>query len=149
MTPSKCLRHKATRELFTWTGELNGRWFTVNMVGTALARIVKEKKLQPPHAPGFSLETWLNDESACLQKLLVKSRKNASNSRSAMDGAETQPWPELDPAEEKHLYLHDSSYMCGCDSDSRYICMSKNLCLAGLPSSPGQEAVDEFSGAFP
>ena len=76
------------------------------MVRAALARIVQEKRLQPPHTPGFSLETWLNDESICLQKLLVKSKKNASSSRSAMDDAETQPWPELDPSEGKRLYLH-------------------------------------------
>ena len=110
LVPSKSLRHKATRELFTFAHTLSGRWFTVKTVKASLQIILRDKYFSLPEVAGLTEEAWLNDQAAVLQALLVKAKKNGSSGKAsdstglnsssptpaAMDDWETQPWPEED-----------------------------------------------------
>ena len=110
--PTTSLRHKATRDLLSWTRELAGaRYFTLALVRDSLEFIAKEYSLQLPATPGFSVSGWARDEAALIHPILKRSRKStaselsepAAPERAAMgDDADTQPWNcyNLDPCED-------------------------------------------------
>ena len=118
LSPTKSLRHKATRELFGFAWKLDGRWFTAAMVRDALRQLLKEKRFSLPDVPGCSESTWLNDEAQTLQKLLMRAKKSRaapepsdlvdSDGAESMnpDEAETLPWPDLDPSEDSPFHLN-------------------------------------------
>ena len=110
LTPTRSLRHKATRELFVFATNLDGRWFTAAIVKDCLRQLLKEKRFDLPAIPGCSEETWLNDESSSLQKIFMRAKRSCAkpgpdelvSEAESMnpDEAETLPWPMLDPNED-------------------------------------------------
>ena len=116
LTPSRSLRHRATRDLLRWAASLpQGRWFTQGMVKAALDKISKEQDLRLPEVPGFSMPNWVAGEATELHKLLKRAKKLAPElppeseeeeekpkqpAPMDPDNAETLPWPQLDPEED-------------------------------------------------
>ena len=105
LSPTKSLRHKATREAFAFARQLgNGRFFTEAIVRDTLkimAATPMKYDLEMPSTPGFSIECWVKEEAAILHKLLKRARRSTAMG----DTVETQPWDinswsaHLDPAE--------------------------------------------------
>ena len=107
LLPSYSCRHRRTRELLAWASELEGRWFTMNMVREAVASLMKEGKIEVPEVPGFNQNHWITDQSSVLQKLLMRAKKSTSKAdMSNPDECDTVPWQleaELDPNEDTRV----------------------------------------------
>ena len=106
MVPTSTLRHRATREAFAFVRVVGeGRVFTQALVRDALKVLTENAQkycLHLPATPGFTVDSWIQDESLVLHKLLKRARKSTAY---AMDTAETQMWdieayPDLDPNED-------------------------------------------------
>ena len=110
--PTQSLRHKATRDLLTWTRELAGaRCFTHALMRDSLEYIAKAYALELPAVPGFSVRSWAQDEAAVIHPILKRSRKStarelsepaAPDPEAMADDAETQQWScyDVDPFED-------------------------------------------------
>ena len=54
LTPTNNLRHRATRQKLQFTRDLDGRWFTYQMVSDAVRYILSDFQLEiPSTTPGF------------------------------------------------------------------------------------------------
>ena len=123
LLPTNTLRHRSTRSLLSWATSLEpGRWFTQKIVRDALDLVMKQGRLTLPEGvPGFSPQTWLNDESTKLHRLLLRAKKSTVDTpeaRSAplvpnppamadIDTCDTLPWTystgSLDSSEDRAL----------------------------------------------
>ena len=102
--PTSSLRHRSTRDCLHFAKSLQGRWFTKAMVKDALSHLLSVHQPKLPEVPGFSLESWLEQQTKCLQPLLARARRSTVQGgdqegqvvEGAMaenpDNAETQAW---------------------------------------------------------
>ncbi|CAE7820362.1 unnamed protein product [Symbiodinium sp. CCMP2456] len=105
LTPTNSLRHRATRKCLEFSRDLDGRWFTYQMVTDAVNNLLSDYQLEiPTNTPGFSRENWVSQTSTTLLHLLQRSRRTVAGSASndAMDTAETQV---LDEMEDSQVYV--------------------------------------------
>ena len=76
LSPTNSLRHKDTRERFSWVQhEFSGeRLFTQAMIRDAIAKMALDKSifLVVPQTPGFSEKTWIEDQAKAIHALLKK-----------------------------------------------------------------------------
>ena len=122
LLPTNTLRHRSTRSLLSWATSLEpGRWFTQKLVRDALDLVMKQGRLTLPEGvPGFSPQTWLNDESAKLHRLLLRAKKSTVDTAAApeppvpslpamadIDTCDTLPWTysagSLDSSEDRAI----------------------------------------------
>ena len=64
LTPTKSLRHKATRACLKWAAELEGRWFTLTMVRDSLKMVTMTHQVELPEVPGLSMVAWIDSEAS-------------------------------------------------------------------------------------
>ena len=91
LLPAGSLKFKAVRSKLAWVRHLPGqRFFTGKRVREALEQLVRSHDLSLPNIPGFSLESWIRQQTTSLTKTLQRARKSTA----AMDPslAETQTW---------------------------------------------------------
>ena len=76
LSPTNPLRHKNTRERFSWVQhEFSGeRLITQAMIRDAVAKMALDKSifLVVPQTPGFSEKTWIEDQAKAIHALLKK-----------------------------------------------------------------------------
>ena len=111
LLPTKSLRHRETREALLWAKDIDmgdGRYFTQALVRDCLKDLVQYHGVEVPESPGFVLQSWIDNESSLLHKLLKRARKSTSSSPgsvSAMAEEDTQAWScmdyNLDPTQDR------------------------------------------------
>ena len=95
LLPGGTLKFKAVREKLSWVKQLSSqRFFTVKRVQQAIRQILEEHQLQLPSVPGFSLESWITEQTKALTKTLQRARKSTAMDPSKLETQAWDPWED-------------------------------------------------------